>query len=143
MSKNKLIKHLIKHLENDIYCRIGVSKLHGVGVIAIRDIPKGVNPFKNLSPLKDKIITLDDNDLKNLNKDVKKLVDDFFGHKYGYDVLYYGPNYINISYYLNHSNKPNLDMILDKTNKTDYFEFITNKKIKKGDELLINYNMYD
>ena len=43
MSKTK--KKLLNHLNNDIYCRIGVSKIHGVGVIAIKDIPPNTNPF--------------------------------------------------------------------------------------------------
>ena len=39
-NKNKL------NLKNNVYCRISRSKIHGVGVIAIKDIPKGINPFK-------------------------------------------------------------------------------------------------
>lgn len=136
MNKSKLIKHL----ENDIYCRIGISKVHGVGVIAIKDISKGINPFKSLSTQQDKIIKLTDADLKNVDSNVKKIVNDFFGNKDGYDVLYYGPNYINVSYYLNHSDKPNLDLT---SGKSEYYEFVTNRKIKKGEELFINYNLYD
>ena len=52
MSKNKLLKHL----QNDIYCRLDVSKIAGIGVFAIKTIPKGVNPFKILAKDKDKII---------------------------------------------------------------------------------------
>ena len=70
----------------------------------------------------------------------EKIVIDFFGNKDGYDVLCYGPNDINISYYLNHSDKPNLDLAVGKS---EYYEFITNRKIKKGEELFINYNLYD
>ena len=138
ISKTKLIKHL----ENDIYCRVGVSELHGVGVIAIKDIGKGINPFKNLSHEKEKIITLTDNDLKNVDDSVKKVMTDFFGtgNSNTYDVLCYGPNYLNISYYLNHSTKPNLDLV---EGKSEYYEFVTNKEIKKGEELLINYKLYD
>jgi len=42
------MEKLLYHLENEVYCRIGVSHIRGagVGVIAIRDIPKGINPFK-------------------------------------------------------------------------------------------------
>lgn len=39
-------KVLLKNLQNDIYCRIKPSKKHGVGVFAIKDIPKNTNPFK-------------------------------------------------------------------------------------------------
>ncbi|MBF0315309.1 MAG: SET domain-containing protein [Oligoflexia bacterium] len=136
--KNK--KKLIDHLKNDIYCRIGVSKIHGVGVMAIKSIPKGINPFKNLSKEKEKIIELDDTDLKKVNNEVKKMVKDFFGaNQKSYDVLYDGPNHLNLSYYLNHSDKPNLDLIEGPSN---YLEFKTNRNIKKGEELFINYNDY-
>jgi hypothetical protein len=37
---SKLIENL-----NNTYVRIMPSKIHGVGVFAIRDIPKGICPF--------------------------------------------------------------------------------------------------
>ncbi len=138
VTKNRLLKHL----KNDIYCRIGVSKVHVVGVIAIKDIPKGTMPFATLSNEKEKIITLTKDDIKDINPNVRKILQDFFGDKKSndYDVYAYGPNYINISFYLNHSDKPNIDVIEDTEN--NYFRFITNRKIKKGEELFINYNKY-
>ncbi len=136
---------LLKHLENDIYCRIGVSKINGVGVIAIKDIPKETDPFKHLSPLKDKIIKLKKDDIKHLNQNVKQIIGDFFGSesKDRYDVLYYGPNYINISFYLNHSNNPNLKIVSDDPTHTEYLKFKTNTTIKEGEELTINYSDYN
>jgi SET domain-containing protein len=132
---------LIDHLKNDIYCRIGVSSINGVGVIAIKDIPKGTNPFNNLSNKKDKIIKLYDNNLQEIDSNVVKLVKDFFGNNYRYDVLYDGPNYINISYYMNHSTKPNVNIV--PSNPYEYCTFNTNTFIKKGEELTINYNDYN
>jgi SET domain-containing protein len=134
---------LIKHLENDIYCRIGVSKISGVGVIAIKNIPKGINPFKTLSTEKEKIIELNTNDIKKVDNQVKKILNDFFGSdkKNRYDILASGPNNINISFYMNHSDKPNIDIVPSK--KDDYLVFISNRNIKKGEELTINYNVYD
>ena len=139
ITKNKLLKHL----KNDIFCRIGVSKVHGVGVIAIKDIPKGTMPFTTLSKEKDKIITLKKDEIKDLHPNVRKILTDFFGDKKknDYDVYAYGPNYINISFYLNHSDKPNIDVIEDTEN--NYYSFTTNRKIKKGEELFINYNEYN
>ena len=141
MNKDK--KKLINHLKNDIYCRIGISKIAGVGVIAIRDIPKGKNPFKTLFDHKEKIIEIEDKELKGVHKNVKKMMKDFFGSekRKTYDVLYYGLNFLNISFYLNHSEKPNIDII--ENSKNEYLEFRTNKVIKKGEELTINYNDYD
>jgi SET domain-containing protein len=138
ITKNRLLKHL----KNDIYCRIGVSKVHGVGVIAIKDIPKGTIPFATLSKEEDKIINLTKDDIKDIHPNVRKLLADFFGDKKSndYDVYAYGPNYINISFYLNHNDKPNIDIIKDTEN--NYLNFLTNRKIKKGEELFINYNKY-
>ena len=135
------MNNLIDHLKNDIYCRIGVSSINGVGVIAIKDIPKGTNPFKNLSNKKDTIVTLYDNNLKDIDSNVVKLVKDFFGNNGHYDVLYDGPNCINISYYMNHSTKPNVSIL--PSNSYEYCDFITNTFIKKGVELTINYNDYN
>ena len=39
-------KLILKRLDK-VYIRIGVSKVHGVGLIAIKEIPKGVNPFSD------------------------------------------------------------------------------------------------
>lgn len=133
---------LLKHLQNDIYCRLGVSKISGIGVIAIKDIPKGTNPFKSLSDEKDKIVSLSRDDLKSLDKNVTKIIGDFFGSNKGtvFDVLYYGPNHLNVSYYLNHSDNPNID-IVDGGNV--YLDFMTNRIIKENEELTINYKQYD
>ena len=95
-----------------------------------------------MSKEKEVVIELDNYDLKNVDNEVKKLVKDFFGaNQNTYDVLYAGPNYINISYYLNHSDDPNLDLVQGE-NKNGYLDFITNRNIKKGEELFINYNDY-
>ena len=139
ITKNKLLNHL----KNDIYCRIGISKVHGVGVIAIKDIPKGIKPFATLSKEKDKIINLSKDDVKDINPNVRKILTDFFFNEKRdeYDVLASGPNNLNISFYINHSNKPNIDIIADT--ESNYYGFITNRIIKKGEELFINYNEYN
>jgi len=39
---------LYQHLTNDVYCKLGVSTIHGIGVFALRDIPAGVAPLKSM-----------------------------------------------------------------------------------------------
>ena len=39
-------KMLLKHLSQEVYCRLGVSPINGVGVFAIRAIPKGIEPLR-------------------------------------------------------------------------------------------------
>jgi hypothetical protein len=43
MSKKDKLLH---NLEDDTYVRLRPSKLQGVGIFAIKDIPKDVNPFR-------------------------------------------------------------------------------------------------
>lgn len=138
------MKHkLIEHIYNDVYCRIGVSKVDGVGVISIKTIPKGTNPFLTLTNKKDKIISVDDSELTKIDENVKKIIKDFFGSQKSkhYDILADGPNAINISFYMNHSNRPNVDIVV--SNKYGYLSFVTNRNIKIGEELFIDYRKYD
>ncbi len=138
-------QRLIKHLQEDIYCRIGVSPNgHGVGVVAIRDIPKNTNPFNNLSTYKnEKIINLTQDDLKNVNKNVVKILGDFFDATGDglYNVLYEGPNYMNISYYLNHSVNPNI-IPVNIPELSNFYTFITLRDIKEGEELTFDYSKF-
>ena len=71
-------KDLIKNLKDDVYCRIKPSKKHGVGVFAIKDIPKNVNPFQytNNKCIKSKIINIKEDEIKSLPKEIKKMIDD-------------------------------------------------------------------
>jgi SET domain-containing protein len=139
---------LIKHLENDIYCRLAPSSISGIGVIAIKTIPINTDPFKTLSSHKDKVVQLLENDISHLDKNVHKILADFFGNndrstgkkRVIYDVLSSGPNNINISFYLNHSDEPNISII--DTNNI-YLSFISNREIKVGEELTIDYNQYE
>jgi SET domain-containing protein len=136
-------KKLIDHITRDVYCRLGVSKVSGVGVIAIKNIPVGTDPFKNIGKEKQKIITLTQTDIKDAPSGVKKIIKDFFGSSKvkTLDVLYAGPNHIDISFYMNYSKKPNVS--ITKGNKDGYAGFVTNRKIKKGEELFINYDDYE
>jgi SET domain-containing protein len=120
-----------------------VSKVSGVGVISIKDIPAGTDPFKNLSNEKQKISALTQKDIKDAPAGVKKIIKDFFGSSKvkTLDILYAGPNYINISFYMNYSKEPNVS--ITKGDKDGYAGFATNRKIKKGEELFINYDDYE
>lgn len=128
-------KHpLVKDLENNVYCRLKPSPIQGIGVFAIRKIPKGINPFKSFS--KDEFEGLKSSEVfknKNITKEVKKLVNDvYITYK---DIVYLkttGINSINIGFFVNHSNKPNLRI-------GDDDEFYALREIKIGEELTLDY----
>ena len=138
-------KNFIKHLQNDVYCRIQSSKTHGVGVFAIRDIPKGINPFKTTfgKCSSYKSVTIDQKELKNVPEATIKILDDFFGidEDNKYRVPIKGLNSLDITVYMNHRKNNNIDIIEDKN--CNFTIFITNKLIKKGNELFINYDKFN
>jgi SET domain-containing protein len=134
-------KALIKNLKEDVYCRIKPSKKHGVGVFAIKDIPKNVNPFlyTNNKCIKSKIINISQDEIKSIPNEVKKMIDDFY-HKEDdiYGIPYKGLNANDISFYMNTSSKPNVGFESD--DKCSMIIFKSLRKIQKGEELFINYD---
>jgi len=134
-------KSLLKNLENDIYCRIKASKTHGVGVYAIKDIPKNTNPFKVTGSecVNQKVINIPKSKIDKLPIEVKKMVNDFYHcEEESYGIPYKGLNSNDISYYMNTSKKPNTG--LKNTKGCNMMTFVTLCKIKKGEQLLINYD---
>ena len=139
-----MIKSLIFNLENDVYCRIKPSKKHGVGVFAIKDIPKGVEPFKltGVKYYNGRVLNIKKDDIDKLDFGVKKIIEDFYHEEDGkYGIPYRGPNGNDISYYMNSSKKPNIGFKSIKKSSMVVFETI--RKIKKGEELFINYNEFN
>jgi len=129
-------KDILKNL-NNTYCRLKASKIEGVGVFAIKDIPEGTNPFKGLK--KTKWIKFHMAELAHLDKEILELIDAFFvinnnGIVWIADC---GLNGMDVSFFLNDSKKPNLKTIDDGAN------FKTLRKIKKGEELTVAYSTYD
>ena len=133
---NKIKNKILNNLKNT-YCRLMPSKIEGVGVFAVRDIPKGKNPF--LGTKKQKWTKFGMTELANLDKEILNLIDSFFVIRNNGTVYISesGLNGMDISYYLNDSKKPNVKTIDDGEN------FVTLRKIKKGDELTVAYATYD
>ncbi|MBS3141365.1 SET domain-containing protein [Candidatus Woesearchaeota archaeon] len=133
---DKVRKQILQKLRNT-YCRIKPSPVEGVGVFAIRDIPKGINPFQGIS--NQKWYELDMKDLKIQDKEILKLMDDFFVIEENKKVLIpeNALNGMDISFFVNHSENPNIETI-------DHgFSFRTLRKILKGEELIVSYATYD
>lgn len=137
MEKKSIIKDkILKNLGNT-YCRLKPSKLSGVGVFAVRDIPKNRNPFEIIG--EHRWYEFKTADLKSLDKEVLKMIDDFFvieqkGTVYIPEI---GLNGINISFFLNHSKKPNVKTV------DNGFIFVTLREIKKNEEITVSYGTYD
>ena len=132
MNKRRFLQSL-----NEVWCRLAVTR-HGVGVVAIRDIPKGIDPFKNCDPHGD-VLKISEKELETSTApdEAKQLMRDFCALQDGtYIVPDYGIYAIDKSYFLNHSRKPNMATIRGGE------VFVTARTIKKGEELTANYGEY-
>ena len=132
INKNILIENL-----RNTYCSFGLSKVHGIGVVAIRDIPKGVDPLPVLIP--ETLVNLTEEDLKTLPKEVIDRVKQIFIRcNKVYSVCSSGLNGLGIVGYINHSKNPNVALNI-KAFTGGYIPWITLIDIKKGEELFWDY----
>ena len=136
-SKYKLLKNL-----EQTYCSFGVSKIHGIGVIAIRDIPKDINPFP--STYTEKAVILTDKELNELPKEViTKVKHIFIKYNNVYSIYNLGLNSMGVRFHLNHSKKPNVGVNIEIITKPGYYlPFVTLKDIKKGEELCCDFTTF-
>lgn len=133
MNQEKL--KTLKLLQNT-YCRLKGSKVSGVGVFAVRDIPKGKDVFPG--QINEKWHKFKVSELKNLDSAVMEMVQDFFVVEKNETLTIpkSGLNGMDMSFYVNHSDKPNVKTI------DNGFSFVSLRKIKKGEEILVSYKTY-
>tara|TARA_Y100001938_G_scaffold151216_1_gene247685 strand:- start:6303 stop:6722 length:420 start_codon:yes stop_codon:yes gene_type:complete len=118
------------------YCRLKISKIHGIGVHAIVNIKAGTNLFPDCSEDLNQMIEIKKSDVSHLNANIKKMMSDFFIDNETSYFTSRSLNKIDISYFLNHSLDPNCKWFEDD----DSFRPI--KDIDKDEELTINYDKY-
>ena len=129
---SELKKAILDHLVQDVFCRLGGSPLHGVGVFAVRPVPKGSNPLR--SRVKHREIKFSHDEIKALPPGVRKQIEMFcYYDDSGVMISTMGMNTMDFAIYLNHSKQPNLRM-----NKDGSFEAL--RAIKIGEELTMDYD---
>ena len=123
---------LIKQLSESTYVLIQPSPIHGIGVFAIRDIPKGTQDI--FSQGFGEWIEVSREEVESLPEHSRALVENhcLFDEK-SYFIPEYGFKMVDLVIYLNHSETPNVISI----NDGERFEAI--RDIKVGEELLVDY----
>ena len=101
------------------------SKIHGIGVFATEDIQK--DEVIEICP----VIYLEKTDTKKIDKTL--LFDYYFAWKKGGSAIALGKGSL-----YNHSYKPNA--VYKKNFGNNTLTFVALKEIKKGEEILVNYN---
>ena len=125
-------EELLEELSKDTYVTLKPSSIHGIGVFAIRDIPKGCRQIFSNPPAEWLKIPIAE--IEQLPGHSRNLVetyclydeDHYFVPDYGFKVM-------DIVSYLNHSSTPNIISI----NHGEYFEAVVD--IPAGTELMVNY----
>ncbi len=125
---------LLAELSNNTYVMLRPSAIEGVGVFAIRDIPKGCRDMFGKPDKAEDWITIPKKEIDTLPDHAQFLVGNYclFDDE-NYYVPAQGFKKMDVSLFLNHSDNPNIISI----NDGDYFEAI--RDIRAGEELLLDY----
>lgn len=125
-------EELLRELSQETYAMLKPSPVHGIGVFAMQDIPKGCRTIfsRNVGEW----IRLPIADVEKLPDHSRNLVETYCLYD---EEHYYVPDYgfkvMDMVNYLNHSSTPNIISV----NDGEYFEALTD--IPAGEELLVNY----
>jgi SET domain-containing protein len=130
-------EEIIQDLAQNVYCRIERSPIDGVGVFAIKRIPKGAKPLMvsddtAVVPIPEKEIA----ERNDMPEAVKEMVGAFYAMSEG--VIYFpghSLNQIDISYFMNHADHPNIDCV----EIGEDIIHVANRDIEVGEELTIDY----
>jgi len=115
-----------------VYARIGLSRIHGVGVLAICDIPRGTWLFRGED---ERVVWVRRGRIRRLSEELQKLYTDFgmaWGDRIGVPRTL---NMLSVGWYLNHSPRPN-------TRCDEDGRFYAVRRIRKGEELTADYRTF-
>ena len=127
-------EELLKELTINSYVTLKPSPIAGIGVFAIRDIPKGTRTMFSKPDANERWITIGVHEVRDLPEHVQELIGNFcLFDKENYFVPDHGFKKIDMSLFLNHADNPNIISLDDGS----YFE--ATRDISADEELLIDY----
>ena len=132
--KETSLSKVLHNIKENTWARIKPSKIHGVGVFAVRKISSGTNLFPE-TKVNFEFITW--NQLGHVSPSIRKMIHDFFvDNDFGFWCPDQSLNQLNLSFYLNHSTTPNCY-------HSEAGEIFAVKDISIGQELTLNYSDFD
>ncbi len=121
---------IVKYFNDTVWCRLGKSEIHNVGVFAIRDIPKGqelTDYYGGAFPL----YMVTEREFERIHPEIRKLILQQTIIPEGITLKFDSPNSHQImEVFMNHSEEPN----------SDGKKAI--RKIRKGEEITKDYNAF-
>jgi len=121
-----------KRPDDGVYTRLRPSPVHGVGVFAIRDIPKGTYIFE---PDDDELAYVSEEDTARLPAQVRQLYQDFCVLKDNTFACPTNFNKLTPEWFLNNSKNPNVAA-------DNSLRFYAMRDIGAGEELTADYETY-
>ncbi len=130
MSKDELLHELA----GNTWVMIKPSPIEGIGVFALRDIPKGCRSMFSKANEQEQWIPVSKTEVENLPAHARALIENYCLYdKENYFIPDYGFKKMDLVNFLNHSDTPNVISI----NEGEFFETVND--IRKGEELFIDY----
>lgn len=126
------MKKQTKLPHDGVYARIGPSRIHGVGAIAVRRIPKGALVFRGED---ERAVWVARSAVKKLPAELRALYEDFGmvdGTRLGVPA---NLNRLSVGWYVNHSDEPNVAAGEDG-------RFRALRRIDAGEELTADYRTF-
>lgn len=137
---------MLRHLRDNVYCRLAPSTVQGVGVFAVRDIACSVNPFRSYRRRSYPQVNLSDEQMRSAGvaEPVIGLVHSFLvnnGDKNPVTYPVVDLNAMDISFYINHDAERCNVMFTSCTCRKHcgFDHVVTTKAIKAGEELFLDY----
>ncbi|MEP7238336.1 MAG: SET domain-containing protein [Ferruginibacter sp.] len=126
---------LLNELAGNTWVMIKPSPIEGIGVFALRDIPKGCRSMFSKSSKDEQWIPILKTEVEALPPHAKALIENYclYDDDENYFVPDHGFKQMDLVNFLNHSDMPNVFSI----NDGEFFEAI--RDIKKDEELVIDY----
>jgi hypothetical protein len=129
---------LVRRVLGDCYCRLQPSPIAGIGVFAIRPIPRGANPFRVMPRYaRPGYVRISEAEIAALPAGLADLLHALFlPEDDGTTWLpTSGTNIVWLNHYLNHAARPNM-------RTRDGFTFTALRAIRPGEELTVDYRTY-
>lgn len=125
-------EELLQELTHETFVALQPSAIHGIGVFAIADIPKGCRTLfsKNTGGW----ITLSFEEAEQLPAHSREFIETYYLYdEENYFIPDHGCKVMDMASYLNHSSSPNIQSV----NHGEYFEAL--RDIQAGEELVVDY----
>lgn len=131
-----------EYIHTHVFTKLKPSRLSGVGVFALRDIPQGINPFEVWKG-ESKYYPVEEKELISLPVELYKHIKDVF--LYSPDFPLDTDTYVKLvnGFHWIHQNPYYFVNSGYKDSNIDKDTLLTTRAVKKGEELLSNYRRYE